>query len=461
MTTAHSAHEERCDVAVVDSGMTGLMATTAPGTDTDVFVGRFETVHKGYWINLGTQVDRSWPRPSVRISTLIRAVAERMLATADTAAEEVTAAAHESADYRALLDDPQLFEADCRMNRTNMLHWLSANIQDPGTRVAPSRDPEILQFARDVVRRGLDLHDLGSWRGAQYGAWSAWVDSCFTATSDLDELRELMKVSERSMATFIDDSIAALDEFVEQERADMAKGANAERHATVQLLLEGAPIARARAESRLGYALTGDHVAAIIWSDSRDAAAGLDTAAEAVMRMCGVGRRLTLNASTTALWVWVPAHAVPAAEIAEQIVAETPGIHLAFGRPGQDLEGFRRSHLDAASAQRMLARLGSNRTVVRYEDVALVSILTADMAQADQFVADTLGDLATADAALRETVLTYVQERFNGSATAERLFTHRNTVERRLARADQLLPVPLAESAASVVAALMLVQLRD
>ncbi len=40
------------------------------------------------------------------------------------------------------------------------------------------------------------------------------------------------------------------------------------------------------------------------------------------------------------------------------------------------------------------------------------------------------------------------------------MFTHRNTIERRLARADQLLPVPLADNAASVVAALMLVELR-
>lgn len=98
---------------------------------------------------------------------------------------------------------------------------------------------------------------------------------------------------------------------------------------------------------------------------------------------------------------------------------------------------------------------------MRYEDVALVSVLTADMTQADKFVSDTLGDFADADAVLRETVLTYVQERFNASAAAERLYTHRNTVERRLSRAGQLLPAPLADNATSIVAALMLVQLRD
>lgn len=391
----------------------------------------------------------------------MRDVAERLLASTSTAADEVLAAAHRTAEYRVLVDDPQLAAADRHMSKAYLRHWLSATLHDPGARVEPCVDPEVLQFARDLVRRGLDAHDLGSWRGAQHGAWELWVDSCFASTTVVDELRDLMKVSERSMATFIDDSIAALDEFVERERADLARGASAERHATVQLLLEGAPIGRGRAESRLGYALTGSHVAAIIWSDSADKAAGLDAVAEAVMRMCGAPRRLTLNASATALWVWVPADTVPSAEAAETALAAQPGIHVAFGRSGRDLDGFRRSHLNAAAAQRLLARMGSARPVVRYEDVALVSVLTADMAQADQFVTDTLGDLATADPVLRQTVLTYVRERFNGSATAERMFTHRNTIERRLARADQLLPAPLADNAASVVAALMLVQLRD
>lgn len=348
------------------------------------------------------------------------------------------------------------------MIKSYLLHWLSANVQDPGVPVAPCVDPEFQPFVRDLVRRGMDLGDLGLWRGAQHAVWEIWVDACFAATTDVDELRDLMKVSERSIAAFVDDSIAALDEYVDQECADLAKSISAERHATVQLILEGAPIGLARAESRLGYPLTGSHLGVIIWSDSADDAAGLDAAAEAVMQVCGAPRgRFTLNASASALWVWVAADAVPSAEAAEDALSGCRGIHVAFGRPGRDLEGFRRSHLDAAAAQRLLARVGSARPVVRYEDIALVAVLTADMAQADQFVTETLGDLATADPVLRDTVLTYVRERFNGSAAAERMWTHRNTVERRLARADQLLPVPLAENTASVVAALMLVQLRD
>ena len=72
---------------------------------------------------------------------------------------------------------------------------------------------------------------------------------------------------------------------------------------------------------------------------------------------------------------------------------------------------------------------------------------------ADGFT-DTLGDLRHADAATQEAVLTYVHELGNTTRTAERLFTHRNTVLRRLARADELLPRPLAENVVGVGAAL-------
>ena len=102
----------------------------------------------------------------------------------------------------------------------------------------------------------------------------------------------------------------------------------------------------------------------------------------------------------------------------------------------------------------MLTRLTSPQQVARYEDVQLVALLTAEPTQAEEFLADTLGDLLHADAATQEPVLTYVREQCSTTRTAERLFTHRNTVLRRLSRADELLPRPLAENVVSVGAAL-------
>ncbi|MFB7719286.1 PucR family transcriptional regulator [Nocardia sp. NPDC056100] len=406
-------------------------------------------------------MEELWPAPDERVRAMLRTVAEQVLPASDELADEVFTAAQLGTPFRFIVEDPVLAAGDRRMSRAYLLHWLTATIQEPGRRVPPCVDPETLRFGRDLARRGMDIGDLGSWRGGQRVAWRRWVDACFAATEDHDLLRRVIEVSGHSMTTFVDDSIAALAAHIEAERNDLARSANAERQATVQLLLEGAPISRARAESKLGYALTGDHVAAVIWVDAEQDAGALEQAADQVMRACGADRRLTLVASTAAQWLWFPTGTAPQADALRPQLGELSRVRVALGRPGRDIEGFRRTHLDAITAQRVLARLGSERRIVRYEDVQLVAALSADMSQAEQFVADSLGDLAAADAVLRETVLTYVRERFNATSTAERMFTHRNTIERRLTRADRLLPQPLVDNAVNVVAALMYLQLRE
>ncbi|MEU9478733.1 helix-turn-helix domain-containing protein [Streptomyces sp. NPDC048191] len=91
----------------------------------------------------------------------------------------------------------------------------------------------------------------------------------------------------------------------------------------------------------------------------------------------------------------------------------------------------------------------------------LVDLLTADLGQAERFVAGTLGDLATSDRVLQRTVRTYVAAGYNVSNTADRLFAHRNTIDRRLAKARAMLPRPLDHDPTSVSVALMLVELRQ
>jgi DNA-binding PucR family transcriptional regulator len=92
--------------------------------------------------------------------------------------------------------------------------------------------------------------------------------------------------------------------------------------------------------------------------------------------------------------------------------------------------------------------------------VQLVALLTSEPTQVDEFLTDTLGGLASADPETRQAVLTYVRELGNASRTAARLYTHRNTVLRRLARADELLPRPLADDVLGVAAALEVLRWR-
>ncbi|CAL9331828.1 hypothetical protein SUDANB121_00098 [Nocardiopsis dassonvillei] len=400
--------------------------------------------------------DPVWPTLSPRAAELFRRGAELALDPPADWVAELHAASLGGERMRPIAEDPVLAEEIRRSNLANLRHWVAANLSRPGGRVPVDLRPELLEASRDLVRRGLDESALDSFRNGQNTAWRHWMGICFGLTSDPAELRELLDVSSLSINTFVDDTIGALSERMRTERAELTRGTHAERRAAVTLLLEGAPIGRARAEQRLHHPLSGPHTAAILWGDASDR---LEAAAEDLARAAGAAHRLTVIAGATVLWVWLPLATAPHQQDLERALAAHPGARVAVGRPGTGTDGFRRSHFDAAAAQRMLAA-APDRRCVRYGDVRLAALLSDAPSQTDGFVDDVLGDLAAADPALRATVLAYVHALGNTSLTAERCHTHRNTVVRRLARADELLPRPLAENPVDVAAALELLRWR-
>lgn len=425
----------------------------------DIFGGSV-TSGRGYEQNPGMALDQLWPEASEPVRRLIRGLAEEMLTRSGEVVADLTAASLRDSRYRAIADDPVLAEADASLTVANLKHWLTSNIAEPGRRVAPATGSAMRTYARDVVLRGLTTDDVASWRSAQRVGWKWWLVACFKATDDAEQLRELIEITGNSLATFVDDSIEELAAHVGRVREEFAGGSQLQRYATVELLLQGADIAPSRAEAQLGYALTGSHIGVVVWVDSEQDVGLLERASEQVMRACDADRRLTVVAGTAALWLWIPAKATPtAADLAERL-GRRPGVRVALGRPAAGVSGFRRTHMDAAAAQRLLARLGSALSIVRYEDVHLVDLLSTDVSSADQFVADVLGDLKDASPVLHQTVLTYVDEGLNRTSTAERLYTHRNTIDRRLARIDELLPKPFVRNPIEVAAALTLLSVR-
>lgn len=395
----------------------------------------------------------AWPSLSDRGAVLMRQGARIVLDPGAAWLEELHAAALSGHRMGSIAGDPVLAEGTKRTNLANLLHWASANVQRPGQRVPPALGPEALSTARDLVRRGLDNDALDSYRTAQSVAWRRWMEICFQLTDDAAELRELLEVSSLSISTFLDDTIAALVEQMDTERDDLRGGTHAERRAAVALLLEGAPIRRAWAETRLGYRFAGVHTALVVWGTAGTVSEELESAAETLMKASGADRRLTVVASAEGLWLWLPVPSPATAQLAQGLAGH-PRVRVAVGRSGDDLEGFRRSHLDAGLTQQMMARLAPDRQVAAFRDVQLVSLLTQDTTRAEEFITDTLGDLAAAEPGLRHLVLTFVREQCNATRTATRLYTHRNTVLRRLALADELLPSPLAENVVHVAAAL-------
>ncbi len=407
-----------------------------------------------------TMPDQLWPDPSEPVARLIRDLAEEMLARFDEVIADMTAASLADPRYQMIADDPVLAEADARIVASLVKYWLTSNIARPGRRVPPYGGIEMRTYARDVVLRGLVVDDVGAWRSVERICWKWWLTACFEATDDRGVLRELCELSANALTTHTDDVMAELGEYVRQTREELAGGPHLQRYATVELLLQGADITAARAEQQLGYALTGSHIGVVIWVESEDDAVLLERAAEQVMRACDAPRRLTVVAGTTAMWLWIPAAVTPPLSALADRLRGRRSVRVALGRPAKGISGFRRTHLDATAAQRLLVRLDSALPIVRYEDVHLVDLLSADVAAADRFVVDVLGELLDASPDLHKTLLTYIEEGLNRTSTAERLYTHRNTIDRRLARIDELLPKPFAHNPTEVTAALTLLSVR-
>jgi DNA-binding PucR family transcriptional regulator len=398
----------------------------------------------------------AWPPPSAAAAELIREVTAEILRHPETLFEQVDAAVLASQPPNQA-HDPQAAEAIRTSNRANMAHWATANLADPGARVAPYTGPETLEIGREVVRRGLDDTSLEAYRVGQNIVWRHWMRTAFELARDPDQLREMLDVSARSIFTFVDDTLAMVHAEMERERTQLAGRTHTERREVVNLVLEHAPITAQRASARLRYDLELRHTAAILWSDaagSRDPGA-LEAAAEALSRAVGNGRPLTVATSATTLWAWFPTGPGEPRDLAGAL-GDAGGVRAALGSPALGIEGFRRSHLQALTVQGLMRRMPSGPRLAGYSDVRLAALASSDEEQAAEFVASVLGGLAEADPTLRETVRAYIRSGFSVSRAARALYTHRNTVQGRLNRAEALLPRPLGEHGLEVGLALEL-----
>ena len=397
-----------------------------------------------------------WDEPSPEVCDLIRATARRvleepgdLLAAMDTAVLEAVP---------ALAADPAIAADASASNRANMVRWLQANVRDPGGHVPLDLTPEALDIARDVIRRGIAEEALlTGYRQGQNTAFRHWMRVATEEAGDAATLGTMLEGSSRSMFVFVDDILAGLHARMELEREELVGGRLAQRVQTVNLVLEGAPITEERASARLGYELDRQHVALVLWTPDAPVAAqgSLERMADHLARAAGGGRAFTMPAGTAVLWAWIATPDPPSVDAIRQAAEAGPaGVSVAVGTPASGIGGFRRSHEEAIASQRLVVRGGRDQRLVAYQEVEIVVLAAADEANAARFVASTLGGLAEAKEELRETLRVFLRERGSATRTARLLYTHRNTILNRVARAEDLLPRALAGNELGVAVAL-------
>jgi hypothetical protein len=242
------------------------------------------------------------------------------------------------------------------------------------------------------------------------------------------------------------------------ERDGWVRRRDAARLAMVDAVLAGRGGAVADVESVLGHPVTGDHLAAVFWSvpGTTDPGRCLERAVGALGEELGCPRPpLVVAPDGETLWAWYrSAGPGPGASTGPD------GVLVALGTPDRDLDGFRRSHRRARQVQSVVtaAAPAARRPVTTPADIGPLLLLGADTDLLGAWVRETLGDLAADDeqhARLRDTVAAYLRGGNSLAAAAAELHLHRNSVQYRVRRAEEVLGRPLAQGRVEVEVALL------
>lgn len=316
-----------------------------------------------------------------------------------------------------------------------------------------------LEFARHLARQSVPLAGLlRAYRLGQELLFSRAAELGLE-TGDTDGVARIGLLAFR----YVDGVVAEVAEAFENEREAFLRGALARRERLVRDLLAGVEVDLAAAELTLGRRFDGAHLALVAWrpgggSDPDLLASALRPLVSAV----GQGRPLTVLGISGDVFVWTTPRTGDPRRIDRGLVDQlrAAGIRVAVGLPASGVSGFIASRRQADAARRV-AHQRPDDIVVSYADVALLDLLLRDPAAAAAFAREQLGELAGPDpraGELRSTLATYLARGRDASATASALGVHRNTVARRLTRAEQLIGRPLDRRTDELIVALTIAQ---
>lgn len=331
---------------------------------------------------------------------------------------------------------------------------------------------EAYAFARTIARRGFDLRVL-------LRTYHAGMEAVLDYMNEAVEQREVPREIERAVmlrmfdrtTKWIGMSVELLTDTYVEERERVLRAALNRRTETVRALLAGEDLDTDQAAVRLGYRLSGHHLAFVLWTDQGETGGDgevtdlLDRVAAGVAAGLGSTRLLTVSSGASGMWAWAGlddlAHAADLA--APGRIGHLLGdsidepVRVAFGVPGARIAGFRTGHREAMAARQVAERGEGGHRVVAYRDVEIAYLAGVDAEAMRELIERELRALAGTDenaVRLRRTLHTYLSQHRSPEATAKALGVHKNTVRYRLQRIEELLGHPIEQRGLALEVAL-------
>ncbi|MFI7587363.1 PucR family transcriptional regulator [Spongisporangium articulatum] len=320
---------------------------------------------------------------------------------------------------------------------------------------------QLLQGPAELVGRGIGMEEmLRSIQVAQSFAARAAVAAVQDVVPEPERFAQTRWVLDLIFGAAEQAAAALSREFAQAQKAWLTSS-SAVRQELVREIVAGEPVTPSRSSRTLGYDLSRQHTALILWVEAEEAdPRELPRLAEDLLRAQGCTASLVLPVGRRRVWAWGSGLSAPDTTRRDEWPPPPAGVKVAAGLPGRaGVEGFRRSHLEAVEAAAVGERSTSGRRLFRYEDVDVLVLLLQQPELAREFVRRELGALAgpgPATATLRATLKCYLDVERSLTEAAARLQVARNTVSYRVHRAEQLRGLDVAQRRMPLQAALAL-----
>ncbi|MEV4178340.1 helix-turn-helix domain-containing protein [Nonomuraea sp. NPDC049709] len=376
---------------------------------------------------------------------------------------------HNIAEIPELRGDPsvtKMLQASVAENVATLLHIFENdipldNIEGPAA---------ASEQARRLAQRGVPLsaliraYRIGHWRFLQ------WCLDELDRQGDGDKLssaatRRMLQVS----FGYIDQVTQHLVVVYQHERDHWLLSQTAARAARVRDILAEKNVDLDWAEPALGYRLRQNHLGLVAWLPTlKGEGAGLarlDRITNEIARKLDCpARPLFVPRDAVLAWAWLPLGAhrdVSWQELSNVVERSDPSVHVCTGCVGYGIEGFRSTHRQAVRTQELAAVAKPVPPFTDFSTVAPIALMATNIDDLRAWVWGVLGPLAADDessARLRETAQIFLDTGCSYTATAGAQILHKNTVQYRIRKAEEIMGHPVQQGHADLEVALRAVQ---
>lgn len=327
-----------------------------------------------------------------------------------------------------------------------------------------------LEYARRLAQRGISLSAMA--RAYRIGHW-CFLQWCLDELGRQEADENLATATNRRMLQvsfgYIDRVTEHVIEVYQQERDHWLLSQTAARAARVRDILTEKDVDLNRTEPALGYRLRQNHLGLVVWSPTLksegEGLALLDRITSEIARKLDCpARPLFVPRDAILSWAWLPLGSrsdVSWNQLSNVVERSDSSVHVSAGCVDYGIEGFRSTHRQAIRAQELAAAANPVPQFTGFSTVAPIALMATNIDEMRAWVWGILGPLAVDDEAsarLRETAQIFLDTNCSYTATASAQILHKNTVQYRIRKAEEIMGHPVQTGHTDLEVALRAVQ---